>query len=83
VQANKCWEARVSEEELGSVEDKVARKPDAADFKQLKILLRMLEDRIAQAVPNVRGGCPELMPAENSRPRHTDWRLHASRGVLV
>ena len=32
----------------------MARKPDAADFKQLKILLRMLEDRIAQAVPNVR-----------------------------
>ena len=45
------------------MEDKVARKPDAADFKQLKILLRMLEDRIAQAVPNVRG-CRSRADAE-------------------
>ena len=59
VQANKCWEARASEDELGGdAEGKVASKPDAADFKQLKILLRMLEDRIAQAVPSVRKLAP-------------------------
>jgi hypothetical protein len=58
MQANKCWEACASAEERGDAADdaegKVVAKAAAADFKQLKVLLRMLEDRIAQAVPNVR-----------------------------
>ena len=57
-QANQCWEARATEDDLGDAADeaegRVASKAAAADFKQLKILLRMLEDRIAQAAPTVR-----------------------------
>jgi len=55
-QANQCWE-RASEDELGDLAGDAegrAGKPAAADFKQLKILLRMLEDNIAKAVPPVR-----------------------------
>lgn len=60
MQANKCWESCASAEERGDATDdadgKVVAKAAAVDFKQLKVLLRMLEDRIAQAVPNVRPG---------------------------
>lgn len=69
-QANQCWEARASEDELGDLAgdaEGTAGKPAAADFKQLKILLRMLEDNIAKAVPLVR---PARLLALASQRRH-------------
>ena len=44
-QANECWEASVAaEEEMGQA---FAGRP-SEDFRQLKAVLRMLEQRIAQ-----------------------------------
>lgn len=68
VQANEAWESAVSEEESGGLPDAAepkfalassARMPGhserpADDFRKLKVILRMLEQRIAQDSPKVR-----------------------------
>jgi hypothetical protein len=54
-QANECWEASVvAEEKIGQ---EFAGRP-SEDFRQLKAVLRMLEQRIAQEIVQASsGGC--------------------------
>ncbi len=68
-QANACWEALASEEEQCAAPQEefnamsrfgmaaaaaTASKHSAEDFKQLKVLLRLLEERIQKETPPVR-----------------------------
>jgi hypothetical protein len=63
-QANACWEALASQEEPLPDEPRFGAglaagdsKHCADDFKQLKVLLRLLEERISKETPSVRSCC--------------------------
>lgn len=60
-EANDCWEAAVAAEEGGAA---APDAPPAGEWRQLKVLLRLLEERIAAALSS----CPPTFPRSVTHP---------------